>query len=138
MRQDERGTSIVEMALVLPLFMLLVLGVMDFGRAIYVRNILANAARDGARFAIVDPANTTCIREAAIARGSIANLTPSSVTITRGTLVIDQPVTVTVRGEYIPLSPLIADAIGVGDRIQMQAAATMRIRNVASSPLPCP
>ena len=49
-----RGQSMVEFALILPLFVLLLVGVFDFGRAVYAYNTINNAAREGGRFAIVD------------------------------------------------------------------------------------
>ena len=48
-----RGQALVEFALVLPLFVLLLLAIFDFGRVIWARNVLENAAREGARQAIV-------------------------------------------------------------------------------------
>lgn len=49
----ERGQSLVEFALVLPVFLLLIFGLIDLGRAVYVSNSLAEAARDGARYGSV-------------------------------------------------------------------------------------
>lgn len=49
-----RGQALLEFALVIPLIMLLLMGLFDFGRGIYAYNTLSNAARDGARKAIVD------------------------------------------------------------------------------------
>jgi Flp pilus assembly protein TadG len=46
------GASAVEAALVLPLFFLVVMGVIEFGRAFMVSQLLTNAAREGARTAI--------------------------------------------------------------------------------------
>jgi Flp pilus assembly protein TadG len=48
------GQTLVEFALVIPLVILLLLAVFDFGRAIYAYNAVSNAAREGARTAIVD------------------------------------------------------------------------------------
>jgi Flp pilus assembly protein TadG len=48
-----RGQSLVEFALVLPLFLVMLMGVVDVGRAIWAQNSLASAAREGARYAIV-------------------------------------------------------------------------------------
>jgi Flp pilus assembly protein TadG len=48
-----RGQSLVEMALTLPVLLLLVLGFIDLGRAVYYYSALSNAVREGARFAIV-------------------------------------------------------------------------------------
>jgi hypothetical protein len=51
--QARSGTALVETALVLPIFMLIVLGIVEFGRAFMVANLLAEAARHGVRTAIV-------------------------------------------------------------------------------------
>ncbi len=42
--------ALVEFALVLPLLLLLILGVMDFGRMFYIKMVLTNAAREGANY----------------------------------------------------------------------------------------
>ncbi len=125
------------MALVLPVMMLLVLGLLDLGRAVYIHNALANAARDGARFGSVDPANTTCIRTVAMRNSSLANLTAGDVTVTApSTPDLGQTVTVAVQSTYQPLSGLIAGAIGVPS-LTLQGRATMQIRNVPATPLTC-
>jgi len=48
-----RGQSLVEMALTLPVLLLLILGFIDLGRAVYYYSALGNAVREGARFASV-------------------------------------------------------------------------------------
>lgn len=48
-----RGQGLVEFALVIPVFLVMMFGVLDFGRVIWARNSLENAAREGARYAIV-------------------------------------------------------------------------------------
>jgi Flp pilus assembly protein TadG len=47
--RHERGTELLELALVLPMVLLLLAGVVDFAQGWNLRQILANAARDGAR-----------------------------------------------------------------------------------------
>jgi len=47
------GQSLVETALTLPLLLLVVLGFIDLGRAVYYYSAIGNAVREGARFAIV-------------------------------------------------------------------------------------
>jgi Flp pilus assembly protein TadG len=54
-RQTERGQSLVEMAVALPVLILLLVAVIDFARIIDASIVLTNAAREGARFASVDP-----------------------------------------------------------------------------------
>src|SRR5919106_5744427 len=53
-RQPGRGQTLVEFALVLPLFVLLLFGILDFGRAVLAYNSISNAAREGSRTAIVN------------------------------------------------------------------------------------
>jgi hypothetical protein len=51
--RDEGAQSLIEFALVLPLFLLIVTGILDTARAVWQENTLAYAAREGTRFAIV-------------------------------------------------------------------------------------
>jgi TadE-like protein len=48
-RGDERGAAAVEFALVVPILLMLVFGIIDFGLMIRANTVLANAAREGAR-----------------------------------------------------------------------------------------
>ncbi len=133
----ERGTAIVELALVLPVLLLLVFGTIDFGRAIYINTALANAARDGARYGMIDPNNTSCIKTQAIKYSSIANLTASGVSVSVPNVNIGQPITVSVQTTYTPITPLIANAIGASS-LTLKASSTMQIRDVPSPSPACP
>ena len=53
-RRPRRGQALVEFALVVPILLLLLLGILDFGRAVYASHTIGNAAREAARLAIVD------------------------------------------------------------------------------------
>jgi Flp pilus assembly protein TadG len=50
-----QGQALVETALLLPILLILIFGIVDFGRAMYTKNSLNNAARSGARTAVVTP-----------------------------------------------------------------------------------
>ncbi len=52
-REYTRGQDLIEFALILPLLLLLLTGIMEFGLAIMAYNTVANAAREGARYGIV-------------------------------------------------------------------------------------
>ncbi len=54
----EAGSTIVEMALILPLFLLLVFGIFEFGRAWLIINTMNHAAREAVRLAVVTPSLT--------------------------------------------------------------------------------
>lgn len=54
-RFSQRGASAVEFALVLPLLILIVYGIVEFGLILYNQQVITNASREGARAGIVGP-----------------------------------------------------------------------------------
>lgn len=50
-----KGQALVEFALIVPLLLLLILIIIDFGRAFYIQTALQNGAREGARFGTIHP-----------------------------------------------------------------------------------
>jgi Flp pilus assembly protein TadG len=75
-----RGQSMVEFALILPIFILVTIGVIDFGRAFWYYNEIGNAVREGARVATYDQ-NITNIKNAVVSHTTIG-LTAADVTVT--------------------------------------------------------
>jgi len=61
-RRRDRGQALLEFAVVLPVFMAIFFGIVDFGRVVWANNSLTNAASEAARFAIVHggSVNTPC------------------------------------------------------------------------------
>ena len=55
-----RGQAMVEFALIFPIFILLLVGIFDLGRVIWVNDTLATASREAARFAIVHGGKSSC------------------------------------------------------------------------------
>jgi Flp pilus assembly protein TadG len=53
-RDRRSGQSLVEFALVLPIFLVIVIGIFDVGRAVFTYNTLTNGVREGARMATVN------------------------------------------------------------------------------------
>jgi TadE-like protein len=51
--RNARGQTLVEMALVLPIFLLILIAVFDLGHVVWANDALANAAREATRYAIV-------------------------------------------------------------------------------------
>ncbi len=58
------GATIVEFAIIVPVFLLLVFGIIEFGRGIMVTHLLTNAARVGARLGALEGTTTTQITTA--------------------------------------------------------------------------
>lgn len=57
-RHRRRGQALVEFAIVFPIFLLMLLSTIEFGRYVYTVQVLNNAAREGARYAIVHGAQS--------------------------------------------------------------------------------
>jgi Flp pilus assembly protein TadG len=67
-RAQRRGTTIVETAVVMPIFFLLVFFIIEFGHAMMVSNVLKNAARTSARWGSVGTSSSEDVRDYALAR----------------------------------------------------------------------
>ena len=59
----ERGAELIEFALVLPLLLLLVLGIVDFGFLFQRLEVVTNAAREGARIAVLPGYGTDDVKD---------------------------------------------------------------------------
>lgn len=79
-RRRSRGQALVEFAIVMPIIVLAVLGLVDLGRAVYSYNTLAQSARQAARTAIVNQ-NVTNVRNQAIASAPTLGLTAANVDV---------------------------------------------------------
>jgi len=62
---EQRAAAMVEFAIVAPVLLLFVFGIVEYGRFFFLYNNLTNAAREGARLAAVTPMSTTSERTAA-------------------------------------------------------------------------
>ncbi len=101
--KDERGSSSVEFALVLPALMLVLFGIVEFGRMFMVHQMLGSAAREGARVASMPGADNSAVLEAIneelVSAGLTADtcqFTPSDVT----TASRNDPITIRVQIDY--------------------------------------
>src|SRR5512134_4022081 len=84
---DRRGAALVETALVLPIFFMVVLGIIEFGRAMMVAQLLNNGAREGARLAIMTGSTNTEVDTA------VRNFVASSVGVDPAKLTVTITVT---------------------------------------------
>ncbi|HET6732747.1 TadE/TadG family type IV pilus assembly protein [Mycobacterium sp.] len=141
-RGERRGQTLVEFALILPIFILLLVGIVDFGRAIYAYNTLSNASREAVRIAIVDQNCTHIVDEAidhAVSLGlstgdvevEFASADLSTVTACNNTeQSLGRVAIVTTNYSYTAATPIIGNLVGV---INMQAVTRQPVEwgNVA-------
>lgn len=79
--ESRRGQSLVELALVLPIFILVLVGIFDLGRAVYAFNTISNASRESVRVAIVNQTQADVEAEA-LKQAVSLGLTAADVAIT--------------------------------------------------------
>lgn len=65
-RRSEKGASIAEFVLGAGVFFMIIFGIIEFGRLLYTHNALTDAARRGARYAVLNPANAPCVQAVAV------------------------------------------------------------------------
>jgi Flp pilus assembly protein TadG len=82
--RNSRGQALVEFALLLPLVMLILIGIVEFGRAWQAKQTLTDAAREGARLAVIGDQTVTqdTVRKKVRTMIKQAGFDSNSVTIT--------------------------------------------------------
>jgi Flp pilus assembly protein TadG len=124
----ERGQSLVELAVALPLLLLILLGTIDLGRAYANYVDLKNAARDGAGYGILKPSDTAGMKSRVLAAGVPANTTPTaSCTGSCSTVDGTGTVVVTAQSTFSPITLGFFSWLGASGRITLTATAQMRV-----------
>ena len=59
LQDRERGTAIVEAAIIIPILLMFLIGILEFGRAYNEYQVLTNAAREAARYAVAPQKGTS-------------------------------------------------------------------------------
>lgn len=130
--KKQKGASAIEFAIVLPLFMVLVFGIIEFGVIMYDKAVITNASREGARFGILfDVADTS---DAAIQAKVTEFINKTRLISLGGPAVHSTPAPIT-NGEYLsvtvryPYDFLVLPGFipGIPDSIMLSATTTMRM-----------
>ena len=126
-RRSESGTALIEFAFVLPILLVLAMGMLDFGRAFHMKSLLDQAAREGARVAVVTSPDVDIVESRVgdvLASGGIA---PTSVTVDGPDAA--QMVTVTVNATFTFITPGVFALLpgwANGNTIPMSGQTVMR------------
>lgn len=133
MRKKEKGQSLVEMALLLPVLLLMLLGLLDFGRVYYAMVAMNDAAQEGAAYAAMRPNDHAGISaRAAAASTGLITIQPGDVMfVPPDSLQAGAPVTVIVSYDFTFYTPVAQSFFG-DNTVTLQAQATNAI--IATSP----
>ena len=142
-RRDEQGVQLLEMAIVIPILLVLFAAVAEFGRYFHEYTTLAKASRLGARYLISKSVNSSVnyetIAKNIVVYGNttgtgsplLTGLTTSNVVITRqgGTPVLPQTVTVSIVDfKHQPIFDLgkLTNISGLSTNVDVKPSVTMR------------
>lgn len=140
-RRDERGVQLVEVAIVVPIFLMLFGATAEFGRFFYEYTTLSKAARAGSRYLTTAPVNAAqdATAKNIIVYGNptgtgtpiLSGLTTSNVVITRegGVPLVPQRVKVQISGfQHQPIFNLgaLLNITGLSTAVEVKPSVTMR------------
>ncbi|HET6326610.1 MAG TPA: TadE/TadG family type IV pilus assembly protein [Planctomycetaceae bacterium] len=119
-RSTRRGAAAVEAAIVMNIFLLFLFAIMEFGHFVMVKQLMDNAARDGARLAATGQGTVTTAQVQALVTQELVNQGPTGMNIqvfqadpNTGANVgawtnasLGQPIAVRITGQYTPMVAL--------------------------------
>jgi len=131
--KKETGQSMLELAIILPIFMLIVCGIIDFGWLFYNQLTLNNSAREGARFAVV---NTTPTDRITLIQNKVNAVTPAplktgmtiTITYSNVTTPLLGDVTVTLVTNVRIMTPLLGIFYN-NQQKSIDASVTMKVES---------
>ena len=138
--RSERGAELIEFALAVPLLLFIIMGLVDFGFLFQRFQVVTNAAREGARIAVL-PGYANADVEARVrsymTEGGVANTTSNSTVATTdvpiaaggGPAMQGKRVEVDYTSQYMFLGPLAGWFGGTFTSANLTAVAIMRNEN---------
>jgi Flp pilus assembly protein TadG len=145
-RSRSRGQALVEFALVIPVFLLLIIATFDLGAGVFAYNSVTNAAREGVRLAIVNQTLTSIesrtLGSTAIAETAAPNVTiqyfrpapdpdPTANATCPAPIAVGCVAVVTFQTTYTPFTPIIRQVL-------FPTGVTMTARSVLPVEYSCP
>jgi len=135
--RSEKGAALLEAAITVPMILLISVGIFEFGRAYQTWQVLTNAAREGARVAVISGTTDDAVKARVVAymqNGALNDGAATMVTVTRGvtltgTTDTGTQITINYPFQFMVLQPvasLIVNGSTLGAPITMSASAEMR------------
>ena len=135
---NERGSALIEAAMVTPILLLIMVGIFEVGRAYQHWQVLTNAAREGARVAVLPGSDTdtvTAVVQKYMTDGQLGYAADAKVAVAPSVAVVNgrpigmSQVTVDYPFKFIVLQPvarLINRETTTGEAITIRATSQMR------------
>ena len=135
--RSEQGAELIEFALILPLLMFIILGLVDFGFMFQRFEVVTNAAREGARMAVLPgykTADVTARVQAYVATGGVATtstnpmvaVTDVTIPTGGGPTLQGKRVQVTYSSPYLFIGPIAGLFGGTFTSATLTGVAIMR------------
>ena len=132
--KNQRGAALLETAITLPLILLVCVAIFEFGRAYQTWQVLTNAAREGARVAVLQDSSDAQIRSAVKSYATIGGVAvvDAEIAINRAAAAGDfqgSEITVSHPFNFMVLNPIakmVTKGAKTGEALTMEAVAVMR------------
>jgi Flp pilus assembly protein TadG len=133
--KSERGAALLETAITIPLLLLISVAIFEFGRAYQTWQVLTNAAREGARVAVISGTSDDQVRAAVrtyMTAGRLTNAATAPIAVQRNQPLGDRSgsaITITYPFNFIVLNPVVRLVVpdsGTGAPVNLSAFAIMR------------
>lgn len=124
MLTDDAGQSLIELALALPLLLIVLLGIIDGGRAYYFATMMANAAREGASYAARnDTATRDQVTQRVCDETALASFGQPCSGLTVTCTIVQADVSVSVRYDFRFITGYLADTVFRVNPLPIRAVA---------------
>jgi Flp pilus assembly protein TadG len=136
--RNQSGQSLFEFALIIPTFLILVIGFTDLGRVIYFYSAVNNAVREAARYASVTQFSDETERDLEIQQKVVQFSIATPVNLSDITLFCDlneddqdnpcdDHITVKATFSFEPIIPIFSEILGLGGEFTITTESTMQM-----------
>jgi Flp pilus assembly protein TadG len=132
--RSQRGAALVEAAMTIPILLLIAVGIFEFGRAYQFWQVLTNAARESARYAVTPGSTVGEAQTVALTymnAGGVTGCTAACITVDATGVTAGTQTTVTIQYPFQfiviqPIAQMVTQGSKMPNALTMTAAATMR------------
>ena len=135
LKNNERGAALIETAITIPIILLIAVGIFEFGRAYQTWQVLTNAAREGARVAILTEKTDGDVQSTVknyMTNGGLPKAAAAAIVIDRNVPMgvnTASKVTISYPFNFMVLNPIVkmvTPSSTTGAPLTMQSVALMR------------